>query len=105
MGTNDSRALMSPNAVPMGQPRRRPSGAIVRRTSDALDLVQGESLVARAREQARAFLANDAIENVTALSAFEAQCIEMAPLAEPRLKALVDGYALAAAQAIVQFGR
>jgi hypothetical protein len=106
VGTNEIRSSVTPRAASNSYPStRRPSAAVVRRTGTAIDEAQGEAAIVRVREQARALITNDAMENVTALSAFEGQCIEMAPLAEPRLKALVDGYALAAAQAIVHYGR
>ena len=57
-------------------------------------------LVAAANVQAAAYATHVAMNLVTMLSAEEGQMIEMCPLAEPRLKVLVDSFSLGAAKEI-----
>ena len=62
------------------------------------------ALVNAARIQAGAYVTHHAVQAVTMLSAEEARCIEICPLAEPRLKAIVDSYTGLAAQTIQMMG-
>lgn len=78
----------------------RMSGVIQRQTAREIDRVVGRTLVADAYEQGRGVLANTALQNVGALTALEQHLIEIAPLGEARYKAIVDAYALGAAQSI-----
>lgn len=78
---------------------------ITRHARRVLDRVAVDSAVAVASEQARALLTEEALLNVGALSALETHLIQIAPLGAPRYQAIVDGYALGAAQAIGRWGR
>ncbi len=62
------------------------------------------ALVNAARIQAGAYVTHHAIQAVTMLSSEEARCMEICPLAEPRLKAIVDSYAGLAAQTVQMMG-
>lgn len=62
------------------------------------------ALVNAAKVQAGAYVTHHAIQAVTILSSEEARGIEMCPLAEQRLKAIVDSYAGFAAQVIQTMG-
>ncbi len=62
------------------------------------------ALVNAAKVQAGAYVTHHAIQAVTILSSEEARGIEMCPLAEQRLKAIVDSYTGFAAQVIQTMG-
>lgn len=74
-----------------------------RQTARELERAQGQALVAEVREQGRAFLTNTALQNVAALSALEAHCIQIAPIGEARYKHIVDAYAMGAANAVARW--
>lgn len=76
------------------------SGGMQRQAGREIERMQGQALVADVKEQGRALLTNTALQNVGALSAFEAHLIQVAPLGEARYKHIVDAYAMGAAQAI-----
>jgi len=57
-------------------------------------------LIAAAHVQAAAYTTHVAMNYVTMLSSEEGQMIQMCPLAEPRLKVLVDAFSLGAAKQI-----
>jgi hypothetical protein len=76
------------------------SGGLQRQTSREIERTAARTMIAEAREQGRALLTNSALQNVAALSAFEAHLIEVAPLGEARYKHVVDAYTFGAAQAI-----
>lgn len=54
-------------------------------------------------EEARGYLANQALEIVGALTSLEQQLIQVAPLGEARYKLIVDSYAMGAANTIARF--
>ena len=74
------------------------------RVTRAVDAQAHRAVVNAAKVQAGAYVAHHAIQAVTMLSAEEARCIEICPLAEPRLKAIVDSYTGLAAQTIQMMG-
>ncbi len=89
-----------------GQALERPArlgGQIARQTAKALDRIEAEGIVTSAIDNGRAALANQALENVAALSAFEAHLIEACPLGEARYKHIVDSYAIGASQAVARW--
>ena len=75
-------------------------GNMRRTTGRELERNAARTLVAEAHEQGRALLTNSALQNVAALSAFEAHLCEIAPLGEGRYKHLVDSYTMGAALTI-----
>lgn len=64
-----------------------------------------EGLIASARLQAAAYVTHTAITNVALLSGEEARLVQQCPLAEGRLKVLVDHFAGFAAYEVATFGR
>lgn len=72
--------------------RRLPS-----RVSRSLDDVRNVGLHGSARVQAHAYVAHVALRHVAMLSEEESRLIGMTPLAEPRLKVIVDQFAANAA--------
>jgi len=78
------------------------SGSMQRQTSREIERVQARALIEQSYEQGRALIANLVLESTCALTALEQHCIEIAPLGEARYKAIVDAYALGAAQRIAR---
>lgn len=76
------------------------SGNTQRQAGREIERVQVQALIADTREQARALLANTALQNVGALTALEQHLIQVAPLGEARYKHIVDAYAMGAAAAV-----
>ena len=74
-----------------------------REINKQIERVVAMEAVAEAHEQARALLANTALQNAGSLSAMEAHLIEIAPLGEARYKHIVDAYALGATQKIARW--
>lgn len=64
-----------------------------------------EGLIASARLQAGSYLTHTAMTHVALLSGEEARLIQQCPLAEPRLKVLVDHFAGLCAYELATFGR
>ena len=58
----------------------------------AVESARGRGLEAAARVHAAAFVTQTAMWHTASLSAEEGRLVEMCPLAEPRLKALVDHF-------------
>lgn len=102
------------------------SSSLTPRTSSAVDLVSGggalskraerdlathldavkiATIRAAALEQARGYVTAEAVQAVAALSSLEEQLIQVAPLAEARIKHLLDQHTIAAGMAIARFGR
>ena len=79
------------------------SGSMKRQAGREIERVQAQALVADTREQGRALLTNTALQNVGALTALEQHLIQIAPLGEARYRAVVDAFALGAAQAIARW--
>lgn len=79
----------------MGTQSRLP-GRVVRQVEQAAHT----GLVSAARVHAAAYATHVAMQNVAMLSADEATLIEMCPIAEPRLKVLVDQYTAVAVREI-----
>ncbi len=75
-----------------------------RRTRGALEQVQSRALVAKLTEDARAWITNESLEHVGALSALEQHLLSVAPIGEARYRELVDSYTLGAAAAIRRWG-
>ena len=86
-----------PRAMGMVSARAR------REIGKQLERVAATEAVAQAHEEARALLANTALQNAGALSALETHLIEIAPLGEARYKHIVDAYALGATQKIARW--
>lgn len=74
-------------------PPRRTNREVAR----AVHQEHGKGVVATARVNAGAHVARTALINIALLSREEEQLIALAPLAEFRLKAIVDAYAIFAA--------
>lgn len=68
-----------------------------------IERVVTQGLVANSREEVRALLTHTALQNVGALTALEEHLIKIAPLGAARYEAIVDAYALGAAQTIVRW--
>lgn len=105
MKTNMFSQAIAPSTRAPVPGERRPAAVVARHTGLAIDWVQSEAVVVRAREHERAVIASEGMENITALSAFEGHCIEMVPLAESRLRAVGDVFAAAVARAVAGYGR
>lgn len=77
--------------------------AVTRPVQRELDLLQGRSEIAAARDNARAGLTNTAMHNVGALVMTGQSLAKVAPESAPYLEALLGAYATGAAQAIARF--
>jgi hypothetical protein len=75
-----------------------------KRVSKQLESAAHTGLIAAARVQAAAYTTHVAMQAVAMLSADEGHLIEACPLAEPRLKVLVDAFTLDAAHEIERLG-
>jgi len=62
-----------------------------------------QGLATNSREQVRAMLTHTALQNVGALTALEEHLIKTCPLGAARYEAIVDAYALGAAQTIARW--
>ncbi|MFZ4893310.1 hypothetical protein ACL9RL_02550 [Plantibacter sp. Mn2098] len=71
----------------------------------AIEQVQLGGAISALTDDMRHRLAMRAMENVAMLSGIEGHYLAVAPLAEARIKAIVDAYTLAASAAIQRFGR
>lgn len=95
---------MSTQITPLIGPRGTSGGLfpsqVQRSTQRDLEYTLGQALVARAREQARAALTTEILEEVGSLSALEAHLIHIAPLGEARYRAVVDAFTVSSAAAI-----
>jgi hypothetical protein len=76
-----------------------------RELATLLDSVKIATVRAAAVEQARGYVTTEAVQTVAALASLEEQLLQVAPLAEARIKHLIDQHTLAAGQAIARFGR
>jgi hypothetical protein len=83
----------------MGTQSRLPS-KVTRQVEQAAH----NGLITAAWIHAEAYATHVGMQHIAMLSADEGNLIEMCPLAEPRLKALVDQFALLAAFEIQQMG-
>jgi hypothetical protein len=81
----------------------RTSRTIQREASREVARAIGQGLVTHAREECRAALASTALQNVGALSALEQHLIEIAPMGAARYQAIVDAYAIGAADTIARW--
>lgn len=77
--------------------------AIERQTKREVERVVGQARVNRLTEEARSYLANQALEVVGALTALEQQLIQAAPLGEARYKLIVDSFTMGVANSIARF--
>ena len=93
--------------APLVSPRQQGGGLFpsseVRQTNKGLQALDGRGQVARGTELIRGRLTNDVLEMAGALSAFESQLIQVAPLGEARYKAIVDAWAMGAMNAVMRF--
>lgn len=71
----------------------------------AIEQVQLGGAISALTDDMRHRLAMRAMENVAMLSGIEGHYLAVAPLAEARIKAIVDAYTIAASAAIQRFGR
>jgi hypothetical protein len=84
---------------------RRAGGGIERlprQVGRAIDVQRYRALEAAARVNAAAYLAHVGMTLTAKLTAEEAQLIQMVPLAEPRLRGIVDTFALLAASTVAE---
>lgn len=79
------------------------SGSTHRQTAREVERVQAQAIIADTREQGRALLANTALLNIGSLSALESHLIRVEPIGEARYKAVVDAYAMGAANAVARW--
>lgn len=79
------------------------SGNIQRQTNREIERVQARAIIADVREHGRALLANTAMQNTAALTALEQHLMQAVPLGEARYKHIVDSYAMAAAQTVLNW--
>ncbi len=84
----------------VGRAVDRVSARAVVRAAEA----QGDAYVAHTRVEAAAFVAHTGMTRVADLSAEEARLIQQAPLADDRLKAIVDTYAGVVAHEVAKLG-
>ena len=77
--------------------------AIERQTRREVERVVGQARVNQLTEEARGYLANQALEVVGALTTLEQQLIQAAPLGEARYKLIVDSFTMGAANSIARF--
>jgi hypothetical protein len=101
MFDESSIALQGNNLTPqslelMSRPMRKQATLEIER-------VVANGLAANTREQVRALLTHTALQNVGVLSAMESQMITLAPLGAARYQAIVDSYAMGAAQMIMRW--
>jgi hypothetical protein len=87
-----------------------PSSASLSKRADRelgaqLDAVKIATIRAAAIEQARGYVTTEAVQTVAALSSLEEQLLQVAPLAEARVKYLIDQHTMSAGMAIARFGR
>lgn len=74
-----------------------------RQTTRQTEQLACRALVANLNEQARAHLANTALQNVGTLTALEEHLIHISPLGAARYQAIVDAYTIGAAQAVTRW--
>lgn len=79
------------------------SRSMQRQAARGVERVVAQGLATNAREQVRALLADTALQRVGALTALEEHLIKVAPLGAARYEAIVDAYALGAAQTITRW--
>lgn len=99
----DKSYLVSKNTVTSLEPLNRISPLQVRQINREIGRVVSQGLITEAKEQIRASLTSNALDNVGALSALEAHLIQIAPLGQDRYKHIVDAYAMGAAQVITRW--
>ena len=84
-----------------------PLSGVNRQTAKELmrchDEMSKDLILAQAREDGRAILAQSSMVNTAALGGLEAQLSRTTPLAKPQLQAIVDAYAIASAQTILRW--
>jgi hypothetical protein len=81
---------------------QRDSARVPREVVRAVNREHGRGLVKAARVDARAYVAHIALRRTAQLSADEASSIVMAPLGEPRYRAIIDNFAIFAAGEVGQ---
>lgn len=81
------------------------SRRVPRHVVDRVDREAYEGLVASARIQSAAYVTHTALTSVALLSGEEARLIQQCPLAEPRLRVLVNHFAGLCAYELATFGR
>lgn len=79
-------------------------GRVPRRVVREVDRAGHHALIAGARIEAAAYVTHQGMQHVAALSAEEGHLIEQCPLAEPRLKAIVDTFAGTVAAKVAEIG-
>ena len=84
-----------------GLARRMDFTPAARRMGRATELQQYRGLEASARVRAAAYVAHVGMSLTAQLSAEEGTLIQQVPLAEPRLKGIVDQFALLASSEVV----
>jgi hypothetical protein len=97
---NTDLSSLTPSTTFTPQALQRMSFGMQRKVQREIEQVQARAIIAKLHEDGRAVLADTALNNLGALSALEGHLIEVAPLGEARYRAIVDAYALGAAQAI-----
>lgn len=76
---------------------------IERTTKREMQSLAGRTLVTRTREQVRGVLAHEMVQELGALSVEEAAIISASPLAEPRIKHIIDTLAVSYGNALLRF--
>ena len=83
----------------------RPPARVVRATREGVAIEQARGLIQAAHVQAVHYVAHTAARAVEDLTDMEALAISRNPLAEPRLKAIVDTATAACAHIVAETGR
>lgn len=100
---------MSEQLIPLGGSSPELSGGglfpnqIERTTKREMQGLAGRTLVTRTREQVRGVLAHEMVQELGALSVEEAAIITACPLAEARVKHIVDTLAVSYGNALLRF--
>lgn len=99
---NGNELALSSNAL-SPQSLELMSRPMQRHTMRQVERVVSNGITANTREQVRAMMANSALNNLGVLTALEEHLIKIAPLGAARYEAIVDAYALGAAQTIARW--
>jgi hypothetical protein len=100
---NDNGLALASNSLTTQSSLEMMSRPMQRQTMRQVERVVSQGIAVNSREQIRALIANTALQNVGALTALEEHLIRIAPLGAARYEAIVDAYALGAAQTVARW--
>jgi hypothetical protein len=101
MSNDNGLAIATNNLTP--QSLELMSRPMQRQAIRQVERVVTQGLATNSREQVRAMLTHTALQNVGALTSLEEHLIKTCPLGAARYEAIVDAYALGAAQTIARW--